>query len=110
MAGETFNRRKGFTYDVETREQYFKLLDQILELPRNSPEMIANVRKFSYYLFFQKMIDMPLFAKNMHGSTREPGQRFYSFDSTSALMPGRDKGLDTICDGIIHGQPFYLAE
>ncbi|MHB8066489.1 MAG: hypothetical protein ACYDIC_01165 [Desulfobaccales bacterium] len=109
VAGETFNRGKGFTYDVETREQYFRLLDGILNLPRNNEEMIMAARKFFYYLFFLRMIDFPLINLNAAKATREQGERFYNFDSLADLMPGRERNLDLICDGILHGRPFHVT-
>lgn len=109
VAGETFNRRKGYTYDAESREEYFAILDKVMDLPRNSDAMIQNVRKFSYYLFFQRMFDMSILNKNLHGSHREPGENFYTFKGLGDLKPGMNKYLDTICDGIIHGKPFIAA-
>jgi hypothetical protein len=106
VAGETFNRGKGFTYDAETREEYFYLLDRIEQLPRNSDDMIERARKFAYYLFFMRMIDVPLLNPDLHKVVRPSGERFLSFDSLDALRPGYSENLDIICDGIAHGTPF----
>jgi hypothetical protein len=109
VAGETFNRGKGFTYDVETREEYFSLLDRIEALPRNNEQMVERARKFAYYLFFMRMIDMPLLSTDLHQVLRPAGERFFTFDSLDALLPGRSRNLDMICDGIVHGAPFVAA-
>jgi hypothetical protein len=109
VAGETFNRRKGYTYDAETREEYFAILDRVMDLPRNSDAMIQNVKKFSYYLFFQRMFDLSLLNRNLHGSHREAGVDFYTFKTIEDLAPGRNRFLDTICEGIINGSPLIAA-
>jgi hypothetical protein len=109
VAGETFNRGKGFTYDAETRDQYFSLLDGIEELPRNSDEMVERARRFAYYLFFMRMIDMPLLSTDLHKVIRAEGQRFFSFDTLDALRPGHSRNLDVVCDGIVERTPFVAA-
>jgi hypothetical protein len=103
VAGETFNRGKGFTYDVSSAEEYFALLDRVATLPRNTPAMIARARRYAYYLFFRRMIDFPLFSvEDAHSSA---GLRL-CFRSVSDLAPGRDRALDIICEGILTGSPF----
>jgi hypothetical protein len=104
VVGETLCRGKGFTYDVETKEQYFNFLDHILELPRNSSEMIVRARKYAYHLFFRRMIDFPLFSCDVvkvHDATLQ-------FQDLNELLPGVNRNLDAICDGILNGSPFVL--
>ena len=104
VAGETLCRGKGFTYDVETKEQYFDLLDHILDLPRNSSQMIARARKYAYHLFFRRMIDFPLFSCDVV-TVRDVTLQFQDL---SELLPGNNRNLDTICDGILNGSPFVV--
>jgi len=108
VAGESFNRGKGFTYDVETRDQYFSILERIQDLPRNDQQMIDRARKFAYYLFFMRMIDMPLLSTDLHEVIRPAGKRFFNFDSLDSLLPGRSPAIDVICDGIVKGTPFVM--
>ena len=107
VAGETFNRGKGFTYDVETKPEYRALLDKITELPRNPPEMIDRALKFAHYLFFRRMMDLPLLGENTWRAARQPGEKFYTFSSTQELAEGRCRPLDIICNGILHGEPLF---
>ena len=100
VAGETFNRGKGYSYDVETREQYFALLDRVLELPRNSPEMVERARKYAYHFFYRRMIDLPLF--NVADGFRLTKVSL-TFDDLNALAPGKVGALDHICQGIMDG-------
>lgn len=103
VAGETFNRGKGFTHDITSAEEYFSLLDRVETLPRNSEAMIERARRYAYYLFFRRMIDFPLFhVDEPHGSV---GLRL-AFETLDELMPGGDPGLDLLCRGILTGEPF----
>lgn len=103
VAGETFNRRKGFSYDVETRAEYFKLLDRVKELSRNPPDMIERARRYAYHLYFRRMIDFPLFSvrEGMHLT----GPRL-EFRELADLTREQNRSLDVLCEGIISGKPF----
>jgi hypothetical protein len=104
IAGETFNRRKGYSYDAETKADYFRLLDGILDLPRNSPAMIDRARKYFYHFLFRLMIDFPLFSVLDGVHLTRPR---LEFDRLEDLLPGRCSALDVICDGIVdRGVPF----
>jgi hypothetical protein len=105
-AGESLNRGKGYTYDANTRRDYFALLERVMELPRNPPEMKERALRFAYYLFFQKMIDMPLLGPNLWIAARPGAEPFYRFSTTAELLPGRCAELDLICNGILTGSPF----
>jgi hypothetical protein len=108
VAGETFVRRKGFSYDAESREAFFALLDRVKDLPRNSEVMIARAKKWYYYYFFRLMLSFPFFEvdESMHMSN--PRLRL---SSLTELEPGRSKVLDLICQGIMDGKtPFEYDE
>lgn len=104
VAGETLSRGKGFSYDVETKEEYFDLLDRVLDLPRNSPEMTARARKFAYHLFFRRMIDFPFFYTD---PMKIKGGEL-CFQDLDALLPGKNNNLDAVCDGILNGSHFVV--
>ena len=107
VAGETFNRRKGYSYDVETREQYFSLLDRVTDIPPNSPEMVERARKYAYHYYYRLMMDFPLFSVSnpMHMS----GPRL-EFERLEDLLPGRYGSLDRVCDGIIDGSTPFVYD
>jgi len=107
VAGETLNRGKGYTYDVESKEQYFSLLDRILDLPRNSPVMIDRARKYAYHLFFRRMIDFPLLEITDTDPIATRNARL-KFRHLAELLPGSCPNLDTICEGILNRTPFVV--
>lgn len=103
VAGEAWIRNKGITHDPKNREEYFKILKSLPFKERLSKEVVTRARKYAYHFFFRRMIPLsfltpltgwPLFRLNLK--------------SAADLMPGRDKGLDLICEGILKGSDFIF--
>jgi len=105
IAGESMNRGKGFTYDVETPQQYFELLDRVTELPRNTPEMMKRARAYAHHFYFRRQIDFPYLKGYVPG---RPHEIQLTIKSVEELLPGRNPYLDTICEGIITGSEFVV--
>jgi hypothetical protein len=105
VAGEAWIRNKGITRDASTPEQYFRLLDALPFASRLSPEEQARARRYAYHFFFNRMVPLPFI---------EPKAGYPIFqlrlDSFDPLRPGATPGLDLICDGILEGRPFHLAD
>lgn len=107
IAGETFNRRKGFSYDASSREEYFSLLDRLPHIPRNTPEMIRRARLYAYHFLFRLMIDFPLISVNDGILLSDPR---LEFDTLEDLAPGRCPALDVMCQGILDGKSPFLYD
>lgn len=108
VAGETMVRNKGFSYDAETREQFFELLDGVADLPRNHEVRIARAKKWYYYYFFRLMLPFPFFAVDESVRMTNPRLHLSHLDE---LREGRCAPLDVICRGIIDGEsPFEWDE
>ncbi|MBI4263023.1 MAG: capsule biosynthesis protein [Acidobacteria bacterium] len=105
VAGEAWIRNKGLTYDVSSPEEYFRLLEQLPFPGRLGPEQLARARRYAYHFFFNRMILLPFIQP-------KAGYPIYQLqlDRLQQLLPGASQGLDTICDGILAGAPFVLAE
>ena len=106
VAGETFNRGKGYTFDAKTREEYFALLDSADKMERIPEEMSEIALKFAYHLFFRRMLDFPLLCSESYGAIAEEGKNILNFQTLKDLRIGQNKNLDAICDGIVDGKPF----
>ena len=108
VAGEAWIRNKGITIDAQSREHYLELL---AGLPMNRPLDAATIRrakKYAYHFFFRRMIPLGVVKPTVGKSWAPYAVNVSSLDQ---LEPGRDAGLDTICDGILHGDEFiYRAE
>jgi len=102
VCGDAWIREKGLTHDISSREEYLELLERVHEFNRLDPETIARGRSYAYHYFFRRMIPL---ASLEPGSRIPPSMRITTIED---LAPGRDPGLDVICDGIISGEPFVL--
>jgi hypothetical protein len=108
VAGEAWIRNKGITIDARSPEHYRELLDR---LPLNRPldeATMRRARKYAYHFFFRRMIPLGVVKPTEGKAWATYAVNVAGLD---ALAPGRDAGLDTICDGILYGAPFvYPAE
>jgi hypothetical protein len=104
VAGEAWIRNKGITYDASSPEEYFRLLAQLPFEGRLGAAQLARARRYGYHFFFNRMIPLPFI---------EPRAGFpvyrLKLDRFQQLLPG-DRGLDTICDGILGRRPFVLRQ
>lgn len=94
--------RKGFTYDAETKEDYFRLLRDVSLLPSLNERQMELARRYAYLFFFQLMIP---FRFVYHEPRKAPR---FTFTDVSELAPGKDEILDHICDAILTGGMFAL--
>jgi hypothetical protein len=106
VGGEAWIRNKGLTLDASTPAEYFATLDR-LPLPRDAePPWLERARRYAYHFFFRRMIPVA----SMEPTQAWPPYRI-GIERLDDLLPGRDAGLDVICEGILAGSPFvYPAE
>jgi hypothetical protein len=106
VGGEAWIRNKGLTLDASTPDEYFATLDR-LPLPRDpEPPWLERARRYAYHFFFRRMIPV----LSMEPTQAWPPYRI-GIERLDDLLPGRDAGLDVICEGILAGSPFiYPAE
>lgn len=103
VAGEAVIRNKGFSYDVSSEDEYLKLLDKLpFAEDRINPNKMQRARKFAYHSFFRKMIPLDML---------QPQESVYvpytiKHIGVDGFRPGKDPGLDVICDGILNKTEF----
>jgi len=106
VAGEAWIRNKGVTMDASSAEDYFKLLDRLPLESRLNEATVERARKYAYHFFFRRMIPLEF----MEPASGHSPYRL-EIGNLSDLMPGRSRGLDIICNGILRGTDFiYPAE
>ena len=107
VAGEAWVRGKGITLDARSEEEYFGILDQLPLGGRLDEGTVTRARKYAYHFFLRRMIPLP-FVEPVEGG---PLSFSVEIEGLRDLLPGRSRGLDVICDGILTGSPFiYPAE
>jgi hypothetical protein len=110
VCGEAWIRNKGLTTDARTPEEYYAILDRLPGSGRLSAATIARARRYAYHFFFRRMIPLASIVPATGIRARQVKYRV-GISSLDELRPGRDRGLDVICDGIMQGTPFiYPAE
>jgi len=102
VAGEAWIRNKGLTMDASSEQDYFRTLDGLpLAESRLPGSQIREARKYAYHFFLRRMIPLESIEP-----VEDKVPYLIKAASLSELLPGVDKGMDVICEGILHGSPF----
>lgn len=105
VAGEAWIRNKGISLDVSSSSEYFGLLDRLpLGKPLDEP-VRSRARKYAYHFFFRRMIPLEF----MQPQQGWPPYRV-AVGNLGDLRPGRDRGLDVVCEGILKGSSFIYPD
>jgi hypothetical protein len=101
VAGEAWVRGKGITIDPSSRAEYFGLLEQLPLKRRLDLGQVERARRYAHHFFFRRMISVDSLV-----ASSGPAPYALAVHSLAELGPGRDDGLDVICDGILGGTAF----
>jgi hypothetical protein len=105
VAGEAWIRNKGFSTDVSSPAEYFRVLERLPLTSRMSEVDILKAKKYAYHFFFRRMVPLEF----MEPTGGNPPFRI-NLKNIDELRPGISHGLDLICDGILHGAEFVFDE
>ena len=105
VAGEAWIRNKGLTMDADSPEEYWALLDRLPIGHRMDSKLTHRARKYAYHFFFRRMIPI----EGLRPQMRWPPYRL-ELASIADTLPGKNPGLDVICDGILHGGEFVYPD
>lgn len=103
VAGESFVRGKGITFDASSAGEYFELLDRIPTMGTMNDEQFELAQRYGYHFYFRRQIDFPFLQE---GSSKE--DLLFGFSDLTALLPDANAGLDTICEGLISGAEYIV--
>lgn len=102
VAGRSHYSGKGFTYEVSSLEQYYKLLESISKLTI-SPSQIELARRYAYLYYFQIPIQIDLWNADQPCKVDA-----IKINTLHDLAPGKIKNLDIVANGILHQTDFVL--
>lgn len=105
VAGEAWIRGKEFTFDVNSPEEYLKVLQRMPFKEKLSKEKKNLALKYAYHFFFRRMI----FIKSIN-YVKKHNVFKYSIKDIKELQPGIDKGLDLICSGILSKKNYIVDD
>lgn len=97
VAGDTHYARKGFTYDVDEREQLANLIDEAITQGGLNDGQFQLARRYAHMFFLRYMPRFPWVDDSSRAARR------LTFGELADLAPGRDPRLDRLCDVILHG-------
>ena len=84
------------------RTRFLKVTGAERELNQKT---IDRARRYAYHFFFRRMIPLESIAPASGVIARQVKYRV-GVETIDELKPGRDLGLDVICEGILTGKPF----
>jgi hypothetical protein len=102
VAGEAWIRNKGISIDPDSITEYYSLLDKLPFDKMMDEEKTVRARKYAFHFFFHRMIPLEFMAP----APNSPALHSFHINGLGDLMPGKHKGLDVICNGILNGSDF----
>lgn len=104
VAGMPHYSGKGFTFDADSEQKYFSLLEDTQNARLLTDEQRALARQYAYCDFIQRHIPINVINK------RQGHWGDVDLDKLHLLLPGNDPVMDMICDRIIDGNDFIMEE
>jgi hypothetical protein len=104
VAGRTHYRGRGFTTDLASKARYRDDLRAALAAGPLDATELELARRYAYLFFFRYQQAFPWLVESPRAERR------LEFDDLDDLAPGRDPGLDRLCDAILEGRPFVSFE
>ena len=101
VVSKTNYRDKGFTYDVKSKEEYFKAILEYEKLFLNIEKYKELAKRYAYLFFIRYQIPSQFFISN-----KSDVAYLYNFNSTKELL--ENKSLNLIIDSIENTNDIFL--
>jgi hypothetical protein len=104
LAGEAYYGKKGFTFDLNSKGHYMRLLHNCKDMGVLRDDQITLAKKYAYVNYISKQIPIE--------AVRNPSSKWWSFqiNKRSLLLPNRDPVMDFLCKTILSGEEFLLPD
>lgn len=101
--GKIHYREKGFTVDVNNKQEYLNVLSSLStnSFQYNKEEAIKIAKRYYNFWLFKVMIPFKFVKLRQKGNPSS-----LNFTELSQFEPGQNLSLDIICQGILDGKPF----
>ncbi len=106
VAGEGFIRNKKIAIDINSKQEYESILNDLPIKGHMNKERIIRAKKYAYHFFFRRMIalkvidELPLEWPNF-----KINKNFFDI-----INKKKDKGFESICNSIINHKNFIFDE
>ena len=100
LISETHYRGKGFTFDAESADDFFKTIEDLLLEKLSQPNRIALARKYFYLMMFEYQHKIPT-QYHSNGAFKR-----YTFSNFDDYLKDSNQSLSKIVDRISDGKPF----
>lgn len=100
VAGESYYKNKGITYDAVDSQHYFRLLDAFPTTLNMTDQMHERAVRFAHYYNFRRISSFPV------ARCDGPILKEFKIDSLDALRPGAMQELDSIMHSILNRTAF----
>lgn len=104
VAGKAHYQNKGFTFDSQSKEEYFNLIMKLQSTKLNKEEtdnIVKDSKKFFYLYYYRYLLPNNWYNFEYLGEVK------LNIKSGIELMPGKSETLDYICDSILNGKMIF---
>ena len=98
VAANAHYGRKGFTFDIESKDQMYRLLEERQFHNALTEQEIELAERYAHLLYFRHFVTMPFFHSHSNSIWEIPSFR--------EILPGANPVIDDLCECITSDRPF----
>lgn len=91
---------KGFTIDPSSQQEYFSIINKLINKDINFQPNIEQARRYLYYRFFREAIPFEFLTLEKLKIKK------IKIKKIQDLSPNKNYGLDVICEGVLNDESF----
>lgn len=95
VVSQSHNRNKGFTYDIETKDELKDIFDRRFTIPKATEEQREIVLKYAYFHFYRLRLTMDFYK-----------DKKFIIKTLKMFVPGEHIFWDNFCDSIVNDYAF----